>query len=838
MQRLLICIVFLTFLFAAKAQVRKSMSEKFENFDFHGLIDEFSTTKNLTTDELVLGAKTYYRLGDFKNAELLIDSVENLVPLSPRLICFQSDIKTNRIREMIGAPKFEASLISKDSDGSSMASAILGERLLISKSGPAKGMLESKDIQTDLGFLKLYETSLSNKQLKNFKLLLQKKSSNIGPICSYKEGYVLTENYIEKKAQRNLKISFLDSAFNTVESFPFNDPSYSIGHACYDEQRERLIFVSDMPKGDGVTNLWYSQMLNGEWQVPVQMEFLNTPGNEMFPTIYGDVLYFSSNGRIGYGGLDIYSINLNDSSELNISHLPSPINSRYDDFGLLWIEKDREALLNSNRLNQNKDLVYKIVVENGTFGCENECSNESCRQFSIQEFEEMDYDRFMFSWDFGDGKMGTGIFSSHCYSSAGTFTVKLSVKDLETNVTEKDIMVEEIVIKDLVANFPMFEIESSEVGSPVVITDNLKAVSGNTDRILWETSDGQSTFSQSPNFVFETPGYHWIKRSVKIITESDCCYSSFRNFVYIKPKAVDSLQQEFDPTNTDIAFSNNEELYPVNITFERLFPNERIAVMLTDLTTQEEFQIETTDDTLALLLKHDHPYEFRAINSASGYSHEILSSVGKTEFEYGHYHIDFSTDKRPILILDENRSPLSSSKVTVNDVKRTTSSSGIIWSEISGNSVLDVSLKGYLTHTSKTSNTSNDTIVVVLQKLELNKAIQLDNIYFDLNKYNIREDAALILDILVKTLNENPGLHLKLNAHTDSRGSDTSNQVLSDQRAKSAITYITNNGIDGNRLEGEGFGESLLRNNCSNGVNCSKEQHQLNRRVEVVVTKL
>jgi len=112
-------------------------------------------------------------------------------------------------------------------------------------------------------------------------------------------------------------------------------------------------------------------------------------------------------------------------------------------------------------------------------------------------------------------------------------------------------------------------------------------------------------------------------------------------------------------------------------------------------------------------------------------------------------------------------------------------------------------------------------------------------IYFDLDKSNIRPDAALELDKVVSLMNKYPGMVIRLESHTDSRANDDYNIRLSNRRAKSTYEYIILNGIDPERItEYEGFGETQLVNKCSNGVKCSKEEHQLNRRTEFVILKM
>jgi peptidoglycan-associated lipoprotein len=124
-----------------------------------------------------------------------------------------------------------------------------------------------------------------------------------------------------------------------------------------------------------------------------------------------------------------------------------------------------------------------------------------------------------------------------------------------------------------------------------------------------------------------------------------------------------------------------------------------------------------------------------------------------------------------------------------------------------------------------------------LDAIELNKAIRIDNIYYDFDKWNIRPDAAEELDKLVKTLKENPTIWIELGSHTDSRGKDAYNLNLSQKRAESAVQYIISKGIERNRITARGYGETQLLNRCANGVNCTEAEHQLNRRTEFKIVK-
>ncbi|MEY8778979.1 OmpA family protein [Allomuricauda sp. XS_ASV26] len=118
---------------------------------------------------------------------------------------------------------------------------------------------------------------------------------------------------------------------------------------------------------------------------------------------------------------------------------------------------------------------------------------------------------------------------------------------------------------------------------------------------------------------------------------------------------------------------------------------------------------------------------------------------------------------------------------------------------------------------------------------DLAKLLQLSTIYFDLNKYNIRPDAEIEIQKVIVAMEKYPSLKIKVNSHTDSRGVDAYNLWLSQKRAQSTVDYMMSKGISSERLKGEGFGETRLVNNCANGVQCSEEQHQLNRRSEFII---
>ena len=126
---------------------------------------------------------------------------------------------------------------------------------------------------------------------------------------------------------------------------------------------------------------------------------------------------------------------------------------------------------------------------------------------------------------------------------------------------------------------------------------------------------------------------------------------------------------------------------------------------------------------------------------------------------------------------------------------------------------------------------------ICAQETQVGKAIVLKNIFYDYDKSFIREDAKPDLYKLIQFMNDNPDVNVLLSSHTDSRGSDEYNRALSQRRAEAAVNFIVANGISKNRITAKGYGESRLVNGCSNGVKCSEEDHQQNRRTEFEIVK-
>lgn len=117
----------------------------------------------------------------------------------------------------------------------------------------------------------------------------------------------------------------------------------------------------------------------------------------------------------------------------------------------------------------------------------------------------------------------------------------------------------------------------------------------------------------------------------------------------------------------------------------------------------------------------------------------------------------------------------------------------------------------------------------------VDSVVKIDNIYFDTNSARLKDGVIPELDNLAKVLKEYPEIRIELRAHTDSRGVDSYNMTLSERRAQSVFRYLQTKGIAAYRLVPKGYGETMPVNGCANGVPCTEQQLQQNRRVEFKV---
>src|SRR5690554_71567 len=187
-----------------------------------------------------------------------------------------------------------------------------------------------------------------------------------GPVAfdSTQNQMMITKNVRNKKDKTAYLALFSstknkDGEWSELVPFPYNQETYNVGQATFSPDQKGIYFTSDQPGGFGGTDIYYSEKVNGEWQKPINLgENVNTELDEMFPYMNKeDILYFSSNGHFGLGGLDIFKIQLSEENQ-KATNLGYPINSSADDFGIIEYKNKSGGFFSSNR-DGYIDRIYK-----------------------------------------------------------------------------------------------------------------------------------------------------------------------------------------------------------------------------------------------------------------------------------------------------------------------------------------------------------------------------------------------------------------------------------------------------------------------------------------------
>ncbi|WP_372938036.1 OmpA family protein [Seonamhaeicola sp.] len=222
----------------------------------------------------------------------------------------------------------------------------------------------------------------------------------------------------------------------------------------------------------------------------------------------------------------------------------------------------------------------------------------------------------------------------------------------------------------------------------------------------------------------------------------------------------------------------------------------------------------------------------------------------------------YAYDRIPNLIIEgtvtdaNSNEPVANALVTLKDIggnkiaDLVTDENGYYQINIDrdSNYILDTKKENYVDNTKNiTSKGIKKSVTSITTNISLNPVSiedipieELYPIYFDFNKYNIREDGTVELDRIVNLMtNVYPNMVIKIESHTDSRGPDAYNLILSQERAKATYDYLIKNGVDASRItEYKGYGEEKLTNKCDGTAKCTEEEHQLNRRTQFIVVKM
>jgi outer membrane protein OmpA-like peptidoglycan-associated protein len=269
---------------------------------------------------------------------------------------------------------FMVNTVECNSSKADLAPVVYNEQLIFVSNRNVSGVRDVKVGWDNTGFLEIYNSGLRDSVVKPI-LFFGKdltKNSHDGPIyfdTINNKIYITRNNLSEKIQNKNLKLFVFENSedkWHEAEEFKYNSDEYSVGHSTLTPDGKTMYFTSNMPGGYGETDIWKTDLENGEWGMPINLgEGINTFDKEMFPSISpsGD-LYFASKGHQGFGGLDIFVAYKNGDEFMKPVNMGYPINTRFDDFSFTILDGNKFGYFSSNRVGgKGSDDIYNVEIK-------------------------------------------------------------------------------------------------------------------------------------------------------------------------------------------------------------------------------------------------------------------------------------------------------------------------------------------------------------------------------------------------------------------------------------------------------------------------------------------
>ncbi len=693
-------------------------------------------------------------------------------------------------------------------------------------------------------FLNMYASEMKGTDVKKSKTLSKKINTDYhdGPACVSSDGktlYFTRVVYKKKKDFINYAKIFVATGsgrkWSDTKPFEFNSDNYSVGHPSLSNDGTLLFFTSDMPGGFGGKDIYLTKKVGDSWSKPINLgPDINTTGDEMFPSIRKDgILFFSSNGLPGFGGMDIYSAKTIDSKWILIRNEGLNLNSSFDDFSPTFLN-DSVGYFSSNRLGgKGRDDIYMyeftnksmtlsgivLLTENTNDPAKNvkvllqdekgnALDSTKTNAFGVFEFKNLEADKkYMAVIDETDPK----------------FTGKARYYLADKNNTIQRVTAKVGNDKFVFKNLPI-----DPNGLPDLYTDDNLTLAGNL------------LYGENPSKPIKNTRLKIVNDFGDVLEETttnEFGAFAFRNIPTDQNYLIAIEETDISlPENTKVTLTNKagKELKTFYTGKEKF----KFKILNTDKELMRE--MDAQDENLVMdVYGYMYDQNKKPISNAKikikeeGKTSETqqvtTSEKGKFNFK------NLKGDKNYMFEADDSDPALTGVKrIYIADAK------GRIYKVLDKNGEGKFNFK--LLETDKVAMGEFVVDDPWLQVLEMkNKAKQeltiVENIYYASGDFKLDDAGKKILDKVINVLGTNSKLIIELSSHTDSKSSDVFNLGLSKKRAQFAVDYLVSKGIAKTRLKAVGYGETKLLNKCTNGVECSDEEHKINRRSEFKITE-
>lgn len=561
----------------------------------------------------------------------------------------------------------------------------------------------------------------------------------------------------------------------------YNSEWYNITTPFLSNDGKRLYFTSDMPEGNGGSDIWYCQWLGDYWDEPVNLgPVINTPGNESYPFINSaGELFFSSDGHPGLGGKDIFFSRMIDSVWTSPVRLSEPINSPYDDFGIVTDSLMRKGFFSTNR-DQSIDIYEFKTLFPQTFYTEIQKTNRYCFNFSDTGLIAADTTNLRYRWSFSDGKEAYGAVVRHCFAGPGTYQVKLDIIERGTGTLYFSKLSYTLDLRDFVQPFI--------AGPDAVIAGEVSEFNGLESSIpgyriieyTWDFGDGSKGTGSSVRHAFSKEGEYLVNMGVVIKSEKDG--SVRRAGISKKVVAVGSAGER----DSRIASIASEKDRIVDI---KEYPNAHI---LTHFSDEDE------------------------IRQNAIFVVEILSSSERLGLSDPRFRVVPQKYS-----LKEFHDPATGlySYVAAQNLELTDS-------YISFRELHALGFRNTRIRTRVLTDPFERDLYNLMRIYSLNS-----DLYFD-KLDRLSSHAYIMLDQIVNLLNKHPQKRLEVIVHSDNTTSPAASVSFTQKRAQLIMSYLVKRGVSAGRLISKGSGSMLPI-----APNILEKDRKLNRRIDFILVE-
>ena len=566
-----------------------------------------------------------------------------------------------------------------------------------------------------------------------------------------------------------------------VREVRINNEWYNVTTPCLSPDGKKLFFASDKPGGFGGSDLYYSTWKDDRWDDPVNLgPIINTKGNESYPFINpSGELFFSSDGHPGHGGKDIYLSQFSDSTWLTPVCLDPPVNSKFDDFGIITDTLFNEGYFSSNR-DKSIDIYHfrtniPQVLYNNT-----QRENQYCFTLADSGGLVIDPTNLKYIWDFGDGEKATGEVVHHCFHQAGKYIIRHDIVEKSSG---------NLFFSKLVYNLELLDFKQPFINSADVAVkgDTLKfdGLRSNLPgykvlKYSWDFRDGTRSVGDIVRHSFNEKGEYLINLELTV-----------------KSKLNGIVHKTGVSKKILVLNDNQEKTSYLNKTASLNAPPPDI----------------TKSENSLLKVQYSAESEFR---KDAVFNVELLSSKARVGLDSKIFR---NVPKK--YTITEKYLPDDSTYSYIVDQQMSLMATFPAYNELFLLGFKDVKIKIFVLKDAAEKDLHN--------LIKINGAFA--DSYFD-SSDKLTSNAYIMLDQIIKLMNKYPLLKLEVAVHTDNTGPAETSLALSQLHARLLVGYLINRGINAKRLIPTGFGGSKPI-----APNLLEKDRKLNRRIDFIIVK-